>query len=70
MKMQEIANRLISNTPELAKMLDNDSALKPKKTFQPDGKKNKPIQNNTPAYLPKNEMTANDYHDKCKDLTS
>jgi isopenicillin N synthase-like dioxygenase len=67
--MQEIANRLISNTPELAKMLDNDSALKPKKPNQ-DNKKNKPIQNNTPSYLPKNDMTANDYHDKCKDLSN
>ena len=40
-KMQEIANRLISNTPELAKMLDNDSALRPKRTNSPASKKNK-----------------------------
>jgi hypothetical protein len=29
--MQDIANRLISNTPELSKILDDDSALKPKR---------------------------------------
>lgn len=60
MKMQEIANRLISNTPELAKMLDNDSALKPKRP-NPDHKKNKP-QSIPQTHLGKNEMTANDYH--------
>ncbi len=44
--MQDIANRLISNTPELAKMLDNDSALKPKKPTSPNSKKNKINQSN------------------------
>ena len=39
-KMQEIANRLISNTPELAKMLDNDSQLRPKRPNSPSSKKN------------------------------
>ncbi len=37
--MQEIANRLISNTPELVKMLDNDSLLKPKRPFSPSANK-------------------------------
>ncbi len=39
-KMQDIANRLISNTPELSKILDEDSALKPKRPFSPNSKKN------------------------------
>lgn len=40
--MQEIANRLISNTPELAKMLDNDSLLKPKRPYSPTSNKKGP----------------------------
>lgn len=52
--MQEIANRLISNTPELAKMLDNDSALKPKKPTSPSAKKGKPAQPTTLASSGKN----------------
>ena len=51
-KMQDIANRLISNTPELAKILDNDSALKPKRPYSPSNKKNNnnPAKSATPAY--------------------
>lgn len=74
-KMQDIANRLISNTPELSKILDEDSALKPKRPFSPNSKKgsnavrveNKPSM---AAYnsLNKGEMTSNDYHEKCKEL--
>jgi hypothetical protein len=60
--MQEIANRLISNTPELAKMLDSDSALKPKKPTSPSAKKGKPTQPIMMGSSTKNEMTANDYH--------
>ena len=37
-KMQDIANRLISNTPELSKILDEDSALKPKRPFSPNSR--------------------------------
>lgn len=66
-KMQEIANRLISNTPELANMLDNDSALRPKKPASPSSKKQK-IATSLPSG--KAEMTANDYHEKCRDLSS
>jgi hypothetical protein len=46
-------------------MLDNDSALRPKKPLSPSAKKGK---GNT---LPngKSDMTANDYHDKCRDLS-
>ncbi len=68
--MQEIANRLISNTPELAKMLDSDSALKPKKPSSPTAKKGKTAATALVATTAKNEMTANDYHERCKDLTS
>lgn len=39
-KMQDIANRLISNTPELSKILDEDSVLRPKRPFSPNSKKN------------------------------
>lgn len=38
-KMQEIANRLISNTPELIKVLDSDSVLRPRKPLSPNQKK-------------------------------
>mgnify|MGYP006872443822 CR=1 FL=1 len=38
--MQDIANRLISNTPELSKILDEDSVLRPKRPFSPNSKKN------------------------------
>lgn len=62
-KMQDIANRLISNTPELSKILDEDSALKPKRPFSPNTtgnpKKNPGksdyIKNNTPIYNPMNK---------------
>ena len=66
-KMQDIAGRLISNTPELAKMLEADSALRPKKPTSPSAKRGKPapLGNNV-----KGDLTANDYHDKCKDLSS
>lgn len=45
-KMQDIANRLISNTPELSKILDEGSALKPKKSFSPPSKKSQGGKNN------------------------
>ena len=65
-KMQDIANRLISNTPELAKILDNDSALKPKRPFSPSSKKASTnlVKSTTPNYsnIPRAEMTSNDYH--------
>jgi hypothetical protein len=50
-------------------MLETDSALRPKKPNSPSTKKNKnqPVGN---SVLNKGEMTANDYHDKCRDLTS
>lgn len=64
--MQEIASRLISNTPELSKMLEADSALRPKKPLSPTAKKGKPAN---PTFG-KGDLTANDYHDKCRDLTS
>jgi hypothetical protein len=51
-------------------MLDNDSALKPKKPTSPSAKKGKTAIPNPMASSSKNEMTANDYHEKCKDLTS
>ena len=61
--MQEIANRLISNTPELAKMLDNDSALKPKKPTSPSNKKGKAnLSGNGYFSQGKGDLTANDYH--------
>lgn len=61
--MQEIANRLISNTPELAKMLDNESALKPKKPTSPSNKKGKPnLMNNASYGQGRSDLTANDYH--------
>jgi len=65
--MQEIANRLISNTPELIKMLDSDSLLKPKRPVSPNSKKNKlgQITHGIGNYS-KNEMTSNDYHERCK----
>ena len=71
--MQEIANRLISNTPELAKMLDSDSALRPRKPGSPSNKKAKAgntLSSIGGTSVGKVEMTANDYHDKCKDLSS
>jgi hypothetical protein len=59
--MQEIASRLISNTPELAKMLDSDSALRPKKPASPSAKKGKAnILGN--GGFNKSDLTANDYH--------
>lgn len=73
-KMQDIANRLISNTPELAKILDSDSSLKPKRPFSPSNKKGNTnlSKSNTPNYgnIPKAEMTSNDYHEKCKELSN
>jgi hypothetical protein len=51
-------------------MLDSDSALKPKKPNSPSAKKSKPNQANGLSSSAKNEMTANDYHEKCKDLAS
>jgi hypothetical protein len=51
-------------------MLDNDSALKPKKPTSPSAKKGKPAIPNPMTSSTKNEMTANDYHEKCKELTS
>ena len=54
--MQDIANRLISNTPELSKILDEDSALKPKRPFSPNSKKtviggrSDGIKSNAPIY--------------------
>lgn len=47
-------------------MLDSDSALRPKKPSSPSAKKGKGNQGG----FGKNDMTANDYHEKCKDLTS
>ena len=65
-KMQDIANRLISNTPELSKILDSDSALKPKRPYSPASKKNNSNigKSNIPTYnsVPRGEMTSNDYH--------
>ena len=54
-------------------MLDSDSALRPRKPGSPSGKKNKggttlPSIGGTSAG--RVEMTANDYHEKCKDLSS
>jgi hypothetical protein len=60
--MQEIANRLISNTPELMKMLDNDSLLKQKRPGSPNSKKNKAGISNIQVNYGKNDMSANDYH--------
>jgi len=37
---------LISNTPELGKMLDGDSVLRPKKPTSPNSKKGKLNQSN------------------------
>lgn len=48
-------------------MLDSDSALRPKKPSSPSAKKGKGNQGGS---FGKNDMTANDYHEKCKDLTS
>ena len=71
--MQDIANRLISNTPELSKILDEDSALKPKRPFSPNSKKNQntgkgEAKTNITPYpsINKSEMTSNDYHERCK----
>lgn len=64
--MQDIANRLISNTPELAKILDTDSALKPKRPFSPASKKGNTgqVKAPTPGFgsAGRGEMTSNDYH--------
>lgn len=46
-------------------MLENDSLLKPKHSDL-GAKKNKLGQ--TTHGINKNEMTSNDYHEKCKDL--
>jgi hypothetical protein len=52
-------------------MLDADSALRPKKPTSPNAKKGKPtISNNAYFGSAKGDLTANDYHDKCKDLTN
>jgi len=53
-------------------MLDADSALRPKKPVSPNAKKGKPNIMNNNAYFgnAKGDLTANDYHDKCKDLTN
>jgi len=47
-------------------MLDNDSALRPKKPVSPSSKKGKGVSS---LPMGKSEMTANDYHDKCRDLS-
>ena len=51
-------------------MLDNDSALRPKKPTSPSSKKLKNSQGVGSTGLNKGEMTANDYHEKCRDLSS
>ena len=53
-------------------MLDADSALRPKKPTSPNAKKGKPNISNNNAYFSsaKGDLTANDYHDRCKDLTT
>jgi hypothetical protein len=51
-------------------MLDNDSALRPKKPSSPTAKKVKSNQGGGSGGFNKGEMTANDYHDKCRDLTN
>lgn len=43
-------------------MLDNDSALRPKKPSSPNSKKGKMNQSGGLNSLSKNDMTANDYH--------
>lgn len=64
--MQDIANRLISNTPELSNILNADSALKPKRPFSPSSKKGTSNlgKSTTPIYgnVARGEMTSNDYH--------
>lgn len=42
-KMQEIASKLISNTPELVNILEQDSALRPKRSNSPISKKNQKV---------------------------
>ena len=72
-KMQEIAGKLISNTPELAKMLDNDSALKPKRPTSPNSKKKQGLQNNfsyNPSTMGRNELSSNDYQERNKELVN
>lgn len=62
-KMQEIANRLISNTPELVKILDSDSQLRPKRPNSPFNKKNKQQSAGVFSQIAstKNDLTSNDY---------
>lgn len=50
-------------------MLDSDSALRPKKPLSPYSKKGKQVQSNLTNSMTKNDMTANDYHERCRDLT-
>ena len=48
-------------------MLDNDSALRPKKPVSPSNKKGKPnLSGNSYLSQNKGDFTANDYHEKCK----
>ena len=52
-------------------MLDSDSALRPKKPTSPSNKKGKLTSSNMGfTSQTKSDLTANDYHDKCKDLTN
>lgn len=53
-------------------MLEADSALRPKKPTSPSAKKGRPnVSNNNQYNLSgKGDLTANDYHDRCKDLTN
>ena len=67
-KMQEIANKLILNTPELANILDHESALRPKKGNSPVSKKNPKGGHTLTSSNQKSEMTSNDYFEKCKEL--
>ena len=54
-------------------MLDNDSALRPKRTNSPASKKNKGNERvlaHNPSGMGRNDLTANDYQEKCKELAN
>ncbi|CAD8144113.1 unnamed protein product [Paramecium pentaurelia] len=75
-KMQEIADRLASTTPDLTKFINPEAILKPTKMQidlqgkkgDPNDPKNKKKQIQQSTVITKNEMTAQDWILKCQEL--
>ncbi|CAD8059050.1 unnamed protein product [Paramecium sonneborni] len=75
-KMQEIADRLASTTPDLTKFINSEAILKPTKMQidlqgkkgDPNDPKNKKKQIQQNNVIAKNEMTAQDWILKCQEL--